>query len=88
MVGVPKTGRFRTKPAGLIQTSRFRPKPAGFHRLGQKNGKMAFPTRFFGRFRPAALLTSNRFLKTVLKTLLSTTEVEYMAVTHASMETV
>jgi len=55
--GVPKTGRFRTKPAGLIQTGRFCPKPAGFHRLGPKTGEMGFPTGFLGRFWPVALLT-------------------------------
>ena len=57
MVVVPKTGRFRTKLAGLLQIGRFRPKPAGFHRLGHKNGEVSIQTGFFGRFRPAGLLT-------------------------------
>jgi len=57
MVVVPKTGQFRTKPAGLLQTGRFRPKPAGFHWLGRKNGEISIQTGFFGQFRPAGLLT-------------------------------
>jgi len=47
-VGMPKTGRFRTEPAGLYQTGRFRPKPAGFRHAHHNNQKADFCLWFRG----------------------------------------